>query len=65
MVIKGTWSGISENRGNSVKMNFGEDLNLFLRNKETTVNFHRELGNTHPPWEALIKLVRVSLRGQL
>ena len=28
-------------QGNSVKVNFGEHLNLFLRNKGTTVNFHR------------------------
>ena len=34
---------------NSVKMDFGEHLNLFLRNKGTTVNFHREQGNTHSP----------------
>ena len=40
-------------QGNSVKVNFGEHLNLFLRNKGTTVNFHREQGNMHPPWEAL------------
>ena len=39
--------------GNSVKVNLGEHLNLFLRNKGTTVNFHREQGNMHPPWEAL------------
>ena len=36
-------------KGNSVKVNFGERLNLFLRNKGTTVNFHREQGNMHPP----------------
>ena len=30
-------------------MNLGEHLNLFLRNKGTTVNFHREQGNMHPP----------------
>ena len=41
-------------QGNSVKVNFGEHLNLFLRNKGTTVNFHREQGNTHPIWGALI-----------
>ena len=40
--------------GNSVKENLGEHLNLFLRNKGTTVNFHREQGNMHPPWEALL-----------
>ena len=34
---------------NSVKVNFGEHLNLFLRNKGTTVNFHREQENMHPP----------------
>ena len=39
--------------GNSVKVNLGEHLNLFLRNKGTTVNFHREQGNMHPPWEAV------------
>ena len=32
-------------QGNSVKVNFGEHLNLFLRNKGTTVNFHREQGS--------------------
>ena len=36
-------------QGNSVKLNFGEHLNLFLRNKGTTVNFYREQGNMHPP----------------
>ena len=36
-------------QGNSVKVNFGEQLNLFLRNKGTTVNLHREQGNMHPP----------------
>ena len=36
-------------QGNSVKVNFREHLNLFLRNKGTTVNFHREQGNMHPP----------------
>ena len=43
-------------QGNSVKVNFGEHLNLFLRNKGTTVNFPREQGNLHPPSprEALI-----------
>ena len=35
--------------GNSVKVNLGEHLNLFLSNKGTTVNFHREQGNMHPP----------------
>ena len=48
LVIKGTWSGISGN-GDSVKANFGEHFNLFLRNKGTNVNFHREQGNMHPP----------------
>ena len=28
---------------------FREHLNYFLRNKRTTVNFHREQGNMHPP----------------
>ena len=37
-------------QGNSVKVNFGEHLNLFLRNKETTASFHREQGNMHPPF---------------
>ena len=41
-------------QGNSVKVNLGEHLNLFLRNKGTTVNFPREQGNMHPPWEALL-----------
>ena len=42
-------------QGNSVKVNFGEDLHLFLRNKGTTVNFHGEQGNMYPPpsWDAL------------
>ena len=35
--------------GNSVKGNFGGKLNLVLRNNGTTVNFHREQGNMHPP----------------
>ena len=44
--------------GNSVNVNFGEHLNLVLRKKGTTVNFHREQGNMHPvppplPREAL------------
>ena len=44
--------------GNSVKVNFAEHLDLFLRNKGTTVNFYREQGNMPPPppppsWEAL------------
>ena len=34
---------------NSVKVNFGEHLNLFLRNKGITVNSYREQGNMHPP----------------
>ena len=38
-----------EPQGNSVKVNVGEHLNLFLRKKGTTVNFHREQGNMHPP----------------
>ena len=46
--------------GTSVKVNFGEHLNLFLRNKGTTVNFHSEQGNMHPPWEALISSLIVS-----
>ena len=43
--------------GNSVKVNFWEHLNLFLRNKGTTVNFYWEQGNMHPlplPWEAVV-----------
>ena len=36
-------------QGNSVKVNFGEHLNLFLRNKGTTVNFHGEQGTVHHP----------------
>ena len=40
-------------RGNSVKVNFGEHLNLFLRNKGKTVNFYREQKNMQPPREAL------------
>ena len=46
---QGNMEGNFWEQGNSVKMNFGEHLNLFLRNKGTTVNFHREQGNTHPP----------------
>ena len=44
-------------RENLVKVNFGEHLNLFLRNKSTNVNFYREQGNMHPPplpWEAFV-----------
>ena len=33
-------------------MNFGEHHNVFLRNKGTIVNSHREQGNVHPPREA-------------
>ena len=36
-------------QGNSVKVNSGEHLYLFLRNKRATVNFHREQGNMSPP----------------
>ena len=36
-------------QGNSVKVNFGEHLTLLLGNKGTTVNFHREQVNMHPP----------------
>ena len=36
-------------QGNSVKVNFGEHLNLFLKTKGTTVNFPREQENMHPP----------------
>ena len=36
-------------RENLVKVNFGEHLNLFLRNKSANVNFYREQGNMHPP----------------
>ena len=35
-------------QGNSVKVNSGEHLDLFLRNKGATVNFHREQGNMPP-----------------
>ena len=35
-------------QGNSVKVNSGEHLNLFLRNKGATVNFHREQGDMPP-----------------
>ena len=35
--------------GNSVKVNFGEHLNFFLRNKGITVNSYREQGNMDPP----------------
>ena len=51
-----------EPQGNSVKVNVGEHLNFFLRNKGTTVNFHREQGNKGtctPSWEALIVLWEV------
>ena len=55
-MIQGSMERNFWEQGNSVKMNFGEHLNLFLRNKGTTVNFHREQGNMHPPppWEALV-----------
>ena len=46
---QGNMEGNFWEQGNSVKVNFGEHLNLFLRNKGTTVNFHREQGNMHPP----------------
>ena len=36
-------------QGNSVKVDFEEHLNLFLRKKGTTVNFQREQGNMQPP----------------
>ena len=36
-------------RGNSVKVIFGEHLNLFFRNKGKTVNFYREQKNMHSP----------------
>ena len=45
--------------GNSVKVNFGEQVHSFLSNKGTTVNFYGEQGNMHqpppppPPLEAL------------
>ena len=55
-------------QGNSVKVNFGEHLNnyLCLRNKGTTINFHREQGNMHPPpWGALTVRQEAKLRGQL
>ena len=37
-MIKGAWNFWEQ--GNSVKVNFGEHLTLFLGNKGTTVNFH-------------------------
>ena len=43
-------------QGNSIKVNFGEHLHLFLSHKGTTINFHGEQGNMNPPpppWEAL------------
>ena len=46
--------------GNSVKVNFEEHLNLFLRNKGITVNSYREQGNIHPPWEALRYLLHTT-----
>jgi len=50
-VIKGTMEQNFWEHGNSVKVNLGEHLNLFLRNKGTTVDFHREqappLGGSH------------------
>ena len=36
-------------QGNSVKVNFGEHLHLFLSHKGTTINFHGEQGNMNPP----------------
>ena len=54
--------------GNSVKLNFGENLNLFLRNKGTTENYLQGTREHAPPprppppapprpspWEALNK----------
>ena len=51
--------------GNSVKVNFGEHLNLFLRNKGITVNSYWEQGNMDPPpppppWEALRYLLHTT-----
>ena len=58
--------------GNSVKVNFGEQLNLFLMNKGTTVNFYWKKGNMHPPsllWEAVVSwwyyTLVIDLIGQL
>ena len=48
-------------QGNSLKVNFGEHLNLFLRNKETTVDFHREQGNMHPPLGGPQRIRRIGL----
>ena len=53
-------------QGNSVKVNFGEHLNLFLKNKGKTVNVHREQGNMHPPpgrpsFQSLIAMCKDSL----
>ena len=53
-------------QGNSVKVNFGEHLNLFLKNKGKTVNVHREQGNMHPPLEGplsslLLQCARIAL----
>ena len=48
--------------GNSVKVNFGEHLHFFLRNKGITVNSYREQGNMDPPppWEALRYLLHTT-----
>ena len=43
-MIKGTWN-MEQNfweQESSEEVNFGEHLNLFLRNKGTTVNSHKE-----------------------
>ena len=58
-------------QGNSVKVNFGELLNLFWGTSRTTVNFYREQGNMHPPppptpnphplpWESLFHVIHES-----
>ena len=49
LAMKGTWSRIFWEQGNSVKVNFGEQVHSFLSNKGTTVNFYREQGNMHQP----------------
>ena len=53
-------------QGNSAKVNFGEHLNLFLRDKGTTVNFHREQGNMPPTPRrpSLTCLMQLSAKGK-
>ena len=46
-VAQGNMGWNFREQGNSEKVNFGERLHLFLRNKGTAVNFHREQETIH------------------